>query len=458
MEFKSRFLSFRTGKDSQITTKAGPPPNKIAQVDDFVTQIINTIPFGSFNNNRDTLLYFFNNVSEINGLVTYIAQKCADIPVKHVKVLGNKKEKEIKDSEILKLIKKPNQFNHGRQYLINCFSSYLVFGTIPINKIKSIGWGYKELYLFPGNQFYPIPLKSINQYGQPQTGVDWRFNPIVKYRLFIDSIPKDFLPEDVMVINDSNLSFANGQYMTGQSRLASAIRSIKTLSYIYDTVNTLIAGKGAEGIVVNRLKSGQADTGWDPVDKKQVETTLYSYGLTDGRRPIAVTEKDLGFVRISVPIGDFMPIEIKQHEFRTLATALLFPSVLLNDKEGSIYNNVVLAQKAFYTDCAQPIVNQFWEAKSHELGLTEIGEALRPDYSEIECLQADKKLQAETNKINDEVWINRYNNNLCTLNQMLSALGMPEQTDGNKYKKEIETSEEPEQNTETNGIEETDNQ
>ena len=407
-------------------------------VNDIYTSLLNSLPSNNINAQLDLLLYLFNNVSEINSIITYIAQKGSDIPVKHVRVLGNGKNKDLGETDLIKTLRKPNQLDSGRTFMINAISAYLVYGFIPINKINSVGWGLKELWLLQGNHFYPIPEKSINQYGQPPMGQDFRMNPIVKYRLFINNKPLDFLPEEIIMINDSNLSFEYGAYLKGQSRLYSAIRSIKTLSYIYDTVITLIANKGAAGFLTKRARAGEIDSGWDPKNKQEVERKLYSYGTTNGKRPIGVTEKDLGFVRLSVPINEFMPIELKQHEFRTLATALLFPSVLLNDKEGSIYNNVALAQKAFYTDCLMPIMNLYYEALTEGCGLSSIGEKLIADWSGIECLQEDAKGIIDRRIAEEGLWSQRYKDNVVTLNEYLTAVGLPNIADGNKYARESE--------------------
>jgi hypothetical protein len=257
--------------------------------------------------------------------------------------------------------------------------------------------------------------------------------------LFIDNIPFDFAPEEIIMINDSNLSFVNGQYLTGQSRLQSAIRSIKTLSNLYDTINTLIAGKGAEGILSRTSRASQIDTAWDDDDKKEVLRKLYSFGLTDGKLPVAVSNQDLKFLRLSVPIADFMPIELKEHEFRSLATALGLQATLFNDTKASTYNNVLQAEKAGYTGCIIPITNLYYEGLTNGFGLNKIGEALRADYSEIECLQTDRKAEAEANKVWNDVFKVLWDNNMITRNQWLNELGMQEVSDPdyNKRKNEL---------------------
>jgi hypothetical protein len=433
MELKTKYFTFKTGKNSEEVinkTFVRDVNTNINVADDFYTSIINTY---GIKNSRDLLVFYFNTVSEINSIVTYIAQKGADIPRKHVKILKDGTEENIGKSDYIKLLNKPNTLQDGRVFTINAISYFLVTGFMAINKVKPIGWDISkgELFVLPSNYFYPIPLKSVNIYGMPPSGQDFRINPIVKYRLFIDNQPKDFLPEEIIMINDSTLDFDNGNYLRGQSRIAAAIRAVESLSYLYDTVNTLLTHKGAEGFLSKIARPNQPTTAISPTERLNIEKKLYSYGTTGGRNPIGVTSEDLKWLRISVPVSEFMPIELKEHEFRTLGR-----TVLLNDKEGAIYNNVSLAQEAFYTDCLQPIVNQYYKSLSTGLGLTKINQEIKADWSSIECLRGDKKLEAETKKVNDELWKGRYEGNLITLNEYLTAIGLPTMANGNMYSRD----------------------
>lgn len=441
MELKTKYFSFKTGKDSKVDksfTRDVNPDKNVA--DDFYTSIINTY---GIKNSRDLLVFYFNTVSEINSIVTYIAQKGADIPIKHVKILGNGKEKDLGNTDYIKLLNKPNHLQDGRVFMINALSYFLVTGFTGINKVKPIGWDISkgELWVLPSNYLYPIPQKSINMYGMPPSGQDFRTNPIVKYRLFIDNQPIDFLPEEMIMLNDSTLDFDNGNYLRGQSRIASAIRAVESLSHLYDTVNTLLANKGAEGFISKVSRPNVPTTLMNPDEQKEIEKRLYSkYGLTSGRLPIGVTSEDIKYIRTAVPVSEFMPIELKEHEFRTIGRALMFPTVLLNDKEGAIYNNVSLAEKSFYTNCEKPLVNQYYQAISRGLGLTEISEAVIADWSSIESLHEDEKLEAETNKVWNEVFKVLWDENMITRNQWLEELDMPtvSNPEFNKFKNEIE--------------------
>jgi hypothetical protein len=102
-----------------------------------------------------------------------------------------------------------------------------------------------------------------------------------------------------------------------------------------------------------------------------------------------------------------------------------------------------------------PVVNSYYEALSTGFGLTAIGERIVADYSEIESLQGDKKLEAETNNAINDLYKNLWDNNLCTRNEWLEALGLQRvaNEDYNKRKNELPN----ETQTETNRGADTEN-
>jgi len=112
-----------------------------------------------------------------------------------------------------------------------------------------------------------------------------------------------------------------------------------------------------------------------------------------------------------------------------------------------------LAQKAFYTDCLQPVVNSYYEAITNGCNLGIVGEAIKADWSKVECLQTDKKLQADTNNAISDLYKKLWDDNLATRNQWLNAIGLPEVSDPdyNKRKNELEPEKQAEiTNTEQN--------
>jgi len=68
---------------------------------------------------------------------------------------------------------------------------------------------------------------------------------------------------------------------------------------------------------------------------------------------------------------------------------LQVPSQLFNDTKGSTYNNQLQAEKAMYTNRLIPDVLQF--CAGFDKILKAYGDYwLKPDYSEVECLQENK--------------------------------------------------------------------
>ena len=72
-----------------------------------------------------------------------------------------------------------------------------------------------------------------------------------------------------------------------------------------------------------------------------------------------------------------------------------------------------------------------------------VNEWIEPDFSEIEELQKDKKVEFESKKVEDEVIRARFDNNEITFNEKLAALGLSTVQDGNYRKSELPQSIQP---------------
>lgn len=82
-------------------------------------------------------------------------------------------------------------------------------------------------------------------------------------------------------------------------------------------------------------------------------------------------------------------INMAEHGLRVFCNILQVPSQLFNDTKGSTYNNQLQAEKAMYTNRLIPDVVQF--CAGFDKILKAYGDYwLKPDYSEVECLQENK--------------------------------------------------------------------
>jgi len=382
---------------------------------------------------NNLLIYLFNHVAEVNSIITYIAQIGSDVPIKHIYKQANGKEKEIKNSIYTKLLETPNEFTSGKLFLFNIITQYFTTGNVYLNKLKPIGLDYfTKLYLLSANNVFPFIEGALEPYGEIIQDIDYRMSKLLKYNWKLNNrfIPLD--PDSVIHIKDSSIGTDARSMLTGKSRLYAATENIRALSYMVETINTLLANKGMIGFISKTTRANIIDSRMDPAEKKDAELNINNYGTTGNRRPIMVSDYDLKWNPINNPLSEFMPIELQEHDFKLLCKVLGgFPEVLLSSSD-TTFTNLPMAQKLLYQNIIIPLLNNIYQSISQGLNLPE-NEKIIPNFDNIECLMEDDKLLAQSRQIEDDLWINRYKNNLCTLNELLTAIELPNQTNGDKY-------------------------
>jgi len=436
MEFS---FSFKTGKKQQEEVQKSSVVSMMDLYEqlpiDFVTNYMNTATAKHYNS--VALQWMFDNVGELSSIVRYIAEKFSELPRKHIKVLPDGTEKDLGYTDTLKLFNKPNQFNGGKEFWENTVISLLVHGNVPINPIKAVGFkDATSLYMLPAPDVYAIPQYSDGMYGLPTPTVDFRSNPIMYYNYMVAGMPNRIELDSMIYIKLSNINYADGGYMYGQSKIYAASRSVDTLSLIYDVMNAVLSSP--LGFVKRNSKSGETIdpyAGFGDEDKQDAEKRLNatkananSYGTKTGKYSRFVTRADLGYISMAEDLKKFIPVELKESEFETLCNIFYaIPTQIFNSNRASTYDNMTLADKAFYTKCLMPIAATIYGGVSDGLGLLKRGELIKADFSKVECLQADKKLQAEVKQIEVNTALTLMNNGYSEAsNQIMNDAGLSE--------------------------------
>lgn len=396
--------------------------------------------------NSDLLVFYYNTVSEINAIVTKIAEVAANVPILHVVKDSKGKEIDKGQTDVIKLLNNPNQYINGKSFRQNAFTNYYVTGNIYINKITPVGFGkVTQLYLLPSGRVFPFVQGAYEPYGLIPPGTDIRTKEISKYNWIVDNNKIVLEPESVIHIKDTSIGNDNRLNIVGVSRLQSAINNVKSLNYLNETINTILSRAGALGFVKKNNKSNEMYNGMDPDEKKRIENAFYRYGSTEGKMPIFFTDQDLNYVKILNALSDFMPIELSQHEFKLICKVLGgFPDVLLQATD-TTFANMKEANKMLYSNIVMPILDNYLEAYTNDfkkIGFMVENEYLVADYSGIEALQEDLKLKADTEKSIDDVNRLRYDNNEITLNEKLEAMGLSPVPGGDMLKSDIPISQE----------------
>jgi phage portal protein BeeE len=382
--------------------------------------------------NSKTLLVFYETVSQVNSIINFISEKCSEIPIKHFKYLANGKRKWLGETEVQKLIdilpihEAATQLQiHGNVYLLKKYTPGFLFPT--------------GLDVLPADRMYAIPLHSIDQYGTPSTNQDVFNNPIIRYSKQLDDGSLiNYKKEEIIHIRDINPSKTGLDFYYGASRLYAASRSINVLANIYDTINTILAAKGALGFISRNSKTGEVDPLMYQELMDEVERRINEdFGTTGDRRSIMVTGVDARWNRMDSPVNDFMPVELNAQEFSQLCNQLRnVPDILFNSKGNAHYNNWKEAEKAMYVNCVLPLVNTILTAITKDLKINISGEWIEADDSEIPAMQTDDKTNAEAKQVEINYLEKMLNKNLVTKNQVLELMGFPtvNQPEFNEYK------------------------
>lgn len=395
----------------------------------------------SFNQkyNSDVLLALYETVSQINCVINYIASKAAEIPPMHFKYQSNGKKKPIGESEVINFLDTVN--------IRDAVIQFLIHGNTFIQKKNTPGFALPTTgIIHPSNRLYVIPQRSIDQYGNPIQTIDVFNNPVSKFSKLLDSgIMYDYKKEELIHIKDIQANLRGRDYYYGTSRLFAAVDTSMTLKFLAETINSILSAKGALGFISRNSKPNEIEPFQykDPVE--DVETKINEkYGTTGGRKTIMATFADLRWNKMDSPMTDFLPVELSAYEFEQICNQMGgVPAMLFNAKTNASYNNMREAKASFYTNCLSPILTHIYAEISKDLKLNYLNEWIEPDFSGIEELQKDKKVEFESKKVEDEVIRARFDNNEITFNEKLAALGLSTVQDGNYRKSELPQSIQP---------------
>lgn len=172
---------------------------------------------------------------------------------------------------------------------------------------------------------------------------------------------------------------------------------IQTLKYplsniqaSYHKRNVLLENMSAIGI----LSSRQSDMGGalpiDPAEKEKIQKDW----IKRQRDQIVISESDVQWTPMSYPTKDLMLFEELTEDKMALIDAYGLSYYLFSQSKGATFSNVKDGMRMTYQDTIIPETEQMYATISHQLGLTDNGLMLVPDFSHIAVLQVDENQKA----------------------------------------------------------------
>jgi HK97 family phage portal protein len=251
------------------------------------------------------------------------------------------------------------------------------------------------------------------QYIEIQSGGSTR--PVDKYIVNLQPVIK-FEPNEIWHTRGfDNLDYEGGKNFMGISPIKVAALIVQAQNNGYEQLATALKNGMPPGVLYN--KSQNYDPAITREQQEQMEKAWLAKAGNPKKKGLPVfSAGDLGWLQLGFSnLKDLQIVESSQQGLRVLCNIWGMPAEVFNDKSASTYNNMTMAYKAIYTNRIVPDVTLFYEGINKIVAST--GLKYVPDWSQIQELQPDKKVIADTFNV-------AVMNNSITLNEFREAMGL----------------------------------
>lgn len=365
-------------------------------------------------------LTLYHCLPEIYAPVHEIASRVADA-VWQLKLASNDKVI-YTDTAFNRLFSRPNPFMDMRQLVYQAVVYRILTGrqfwsknqpSVLDNSYKSIATWYN----LPSNNVYVVQKKA-----DPYTATEVS-DIVERYEVTNEFLSQKrvFQAEQVMaMVNFStrhpyNLNCAD-------NFLEGAEKAIKNLIPVYEARGMIYIKRGALGFIVSMKKDQSGTVNLTPKEKLEIEADHNrTYGVTGDKNPVGITSLPVEFVRTGMSIEELQPFDETLSDAVAIYTCLRVPPHLVPRKDRSTYANADADMKNFYSDVIMPFAREFAECWTVGMGVDKEGRFIWPSFDHINVLQENRKEKADVDKTNGSVWLERWKNGACSLNEWIVA-------------------------------------
>ena len=320
---------------------------------------------------------------------------------------------------IRKLLHQPNPLQSGMQFEAQMYAYKQIFGYSLIFAPKPVGYTENvdstALWNIPpfmldieetNKLFYQTDAKSIIK----SIIINWKGERVP---LPVEScfIVKDFVP-----------SFSN--ILFPESRIQSLAVPINNIIGAYESLNTLINFRGAQGF----LSPEKDPMGTVPLageDKESLQADFRRYGLKRGQWQVIIASASLKWQQMGYPTKDLMLIETIENAIQAVCDGYNYPFRLLSNNSSNSLGgtDAGIFNRALYQDTIIPEAMSDMEQWNNFFNTADYNIIIDKDYSHVPVLQQDKKQAAEARKALNDALEKEWRNGMITLNQWLIKNG-----------------------------------
>lgn len=360
--------------------------------------------------------------------VTSIINKKAQAFINGIAMIENTQGSTANSSDAKKLralLKNPNPLQTWKQFEAQSYIYKQLFGFTILLPIKPFGFPNLDATALWNIPPFMVDVKETKElfYNNPK-GI------ISQIILTYKGVKTPIDIENIAIIEDFTPSFDS--LVIPDSRIKSLQMPINNIIGAYESRNVLINRRGALGIL-----SPEADQ-MGPInlnqeDKEALQQDFSKYGLKRQQWQVIITNAALKWQQMGYPTKDLMLFEEIEDSAMKICDQYGYPYRLLSQEKSASYNDVKEFKKMLYQDTIIPEANSFYEQLNQFFKLEDYNLIIKKNYSHVAVMQEDKKIQAETQKINDELWSARFKDNLITLNDYMANIGLARIPNGDIY-------------------------
>lgn len=337
------------------------------------------------------------------------------------------------------LIYRPNPLQSGKEFTFQGIFYLKTFGNRYVYGLTPEGFQFdlmniEALYNLP-SQFMQV-RKTGKLYNQ--TNISGIISEYARTNVYP---PETYIPENIIHFNEVNIS-SDAATIMGISKLEVLKYPITNTQKAFESMNTILESRGAQGILSIDSKDGQGSIiPLDPELKKETQDKFKNdYGLLNGQNPFLLSPVPLNYIKTIMSSKELGIYEEFSNNAIIIGNEFGVPPELMKTYiQGATYENQIQSVRRLYQDTVIPMVEDedvYW---NYRLNLEKYGFRLKTKWDHIPALSENVKEVATANSLNVNSALKEYQENLITWNDYLrktnqEVLG----NEGDKYKYERE--------------------
>lgn len=338
--------------------------------------------------------------------------------------------------KIFELFEKPYPGNSMMEFLKQyrvlwkCFGNALIYGSAPTNPvgfpvtIENVK-GLQNIY--PQYSQVKLTGKFFDVYNISDLIEYWQYN--------YGGIKKVFTPYEIFYRNESNTEPFKHNLLFGMSPLKTLSIPHSNIMAAYDSKNVIIKNRGARFLITSDKRDGaNARLAFrTDEEKKDFEDLTKEFGLRKGQKQVMTSPLPIQVKKIDQNITDLQIPEGIVQDAMQVCNTLEVPYALVKlELNGVTFENLVQEMRRLYQDSIIPSANDFMRGINNWLSIRDRGYEVSLSYDHVPCMQKNIKEEQDTFLSINQRYEKMFKNGLCTQNQWLAAMGLPETTTGNR--------------------------